>query len=271
MVAVDAHAHLHPCFSVDRFLDRAAASLSSRVDPRGEGGGDATGRGVLFLMEAAGGPTFREMLDRIGAESAHWTVEDVGEEVSAVCVRASGEELTLIRGQQVTSRERLEVLTVGSDASLPHGASFERSLDLAAGSGGVAIVPWGFGKWTGKRGRLVEKVIRGAEGRTVFVGDNGGRLSWSKRPRLLDEAARRGIPNLPGSDPLPFRSQVEAVARAGFLLEGGLERGCPASDVRRSLRTLRRQPETFADGEGLVAFVTSQIAIQLRSRIRGRS
>jgi hypothetical protein len=135
--------------------------------------------------------------------------------------------------------------------------------------GGFAVLPWGFGKWTGRRGRVVADYLRGAD-RRVALGDNGGRLGLAPRPRLFDDAVRAGRVVLPGSDPLPFASQTTNAGRYGCVLEGDLDAAAPARDLIDLLVRLETQPCTYGRLESLSGFLGSQLRMQWRKRRRAR-
>jgi hypothetical protein len=132
----------------------------------------------------------------------------------------------------------------------------------------VPVVPWGFGKWSGSRGRLLAEFLHEPAGRDVLLGDNGGRLALGPTPPLLAMARRRGIPVVPGSDPLPFRSQSERAGRYGFVLTAGGNPDLPARTVVQYLQSRKDQPCPYGRLTSLPAFVISQSRMQWQARFR---
>ena len=165
--------------------------------------------------------------------------------------------------------ERLEVLALGCARELPDGMRLTETVEAVLGEASIPVVPWGFGKWWGGRGRLVSDLLESDTDGRFYLGDNAGRLRFGARPRLFERAAERGIFVLPGSDPLPFARQVAKTGRCGFLMNGGFDPEHPAASIVEWLRANARQPATFGSYESLGNFVRDQLAMQLRKRHAG--
>jgi hypothetical protein len=264
LILADAHVHVHRCFERSGFLDAAVANF--------ERGGVHLGLrdqavGCLFLTEGPGEGFFQEARRSAGPTLwGSWRFERTEEENSLWACRDGTPKLILVAGQQVVTQERLEVLALGLTRELPQGRTMSETLDLATAHQSLAVIPWGFGKWWGSRGRLVRSIVESAQPGSVFLGDNGGRPRLSRRPRLLRLAERRGLLVLPGSDPLPFGFEAGKVGRYGFVIECDPAREKPAAALIRALREARTQPRTFGRRETLLRFCRSQLAIQLRNR-----
>lgn len=246
---VDAHVHIHPCFAVEAFLDGALRSFR-RIAP--------DSLGCLLLAEMAGVRWFRDA----GAREEGWALRRTGDGSSIVALRDTGETLVLVAGRQIVTSERLEVLALGRDADIPDGRSLIETLCDVRKSGALPVLPWGFGKWWGSRGRLVAKVAR-RDGE-LYLGDNGGRPRLAPMPKLLREAPQRGLIVLPGTDPLPFPRHAGRAGSFGFVLEGPLDLSRPAEDLLRRIRPLREQPRTYGTGATLPRFLRDQATLQLR-------
>lgn len=228
---VDAHVHVHSCFSAEALIDGAFRNFRRAASELGH----SEAVGCLMLAEMAGAQVREELVVR-GAE-----------------------RLVVVPGRQIVTRERLEVLALGRDVDIPDGLSLSETLARVRESGALPVLPWGFGKWWGRRGALVEEAIR-SEGE-LYLGDNSGRLRLAGMPRLLREA-RRLV--LPGTDPLPFPDQAGRAGSFGFVLEGPLDLSRPAEDLLRRIRALREQPPTYGRGETLPGFLRNQASLQLR-------
>jgi len=131
------------------------------------------------------------------------------------------------------------------------------------------VLPWGFGKWTGKRGRIVRGILEGEPGRNFFLGDNSGRLALWPAPAEFAIAREKKVKILPGSDPLPYESQVRSIGRFGFVLERAIDRSRPFEEVARLLLDEDEQPKPYGSLERPLAFVRHQIAMQLRKLAAG--
>lgn len=169
-------------------------------------------------------------------------------------------------GRQVVTRENLEVLTLITNHTLPDGRQIEETLDAAGELGAFRVVPWGFGKWTGVRGRRVASVLADYAGSDFALGDNGGRLRFAKRPALFGIAERRRVRILPGSDPLPFRHHQHRAGSYGARLEGVLSETTPGADLFRLMTDPSTPWRRFGARERLLPFLRNQCAMQWRKR-----
>jgi hypothetical protein len=253
---VDAHVHIHACFPLESFFDGALANFRKAARDLDLSG---TATGFLLLTEMAGSHWFRNAQGTVGT----WTFASTEEADSLVARRSTGESLIVVAGRQIVVHERLEVLALGRDTDIPDGLSLDETLRRVRDSGALPVLPWGFGKWSGRRGALVAATLA-RPGGELYLGDNSNRLQLAGRPRLLREAGERGILVLPGTDPLPFASHAGRAGSFGFVLEGALDPLRPAEDLLQRVRALREQPRTYGRGETLPRFLRDQASLQLR-------
>jgi hypothetical protein len=261
---VDGHVHLHDCFEAPVFLDAAAANLTAAARRLGLPGKPA---GCLLLVESQGVDQFARLAGGTAATGA-WRVSPTEEPVSLLAHRPGALPIVLVAGRQIVSRERLEVLAVGTRATFADGRPLDEALAGVMAADAVAVVPWGVGKWQGARGRLIAELLERDRDRPLFVGDNGGRLGLAPRPRLFARAQR---PVLAGSDPLPSPGQVAKVGGYGFVAEVELDAKAPFATLRGYLEGLEASPRTFGRLESLAGFVRSQVAMQVQKRYRPRA
>jgi hypothetical protein len=188
-------------------------------------------------------------------------------EPESLLVRESGHlRLIIIAGRQVVTSEGVEVLGLLSDRPIADGRTLAETVDLLKQHDALPVLPWGFGKWTMRRGAVVARFLR-AHPREIFLGDNGGRLGGGRIPPLLDEARRLGVPILPGSDPLPFPDQQTRAGSFGFVADVVLPEERPAEGLRRWLRGLHGQPPAYGELETLGRFCRNQARMQWRKRM----
>lgn len=260
-VLVDAHVHIHECFACERFFDAAAANFSrARKDLHVEG--DVCG--CLMLTESAGADRFAALADgQLPAGS--WQIAPTDEAVSLVATGPGALPMFVVAGRQIATAERLEVLALGTRDCLPDGAPLRTTLMALAKSDALAVVPWGFGKWTGRRGRYLAELFAEPTDVPVYAGDNGGRPGGFRRPKLLALAERHGKLVLPGTDPLPFPGEITKVGRYGFLAELELDPARPFASLRRWLERQQRSPRRYGRLERLWTFLDRQMWLHYRN------
>lgn len=265
-VLVDGHVHLHDCFDLRIFLDSAAANFRRAAAEIGAAG-DAPG--CLCFVDHGPRSAFRALRARAGAEVCEgWTVRALEEESSVCLTRADGARLLVLAGQQIRTRDGLEVLALATGERFRDGRALEETVDQVLGAGAIAVVPWGFGKWWLNRGRRVARLLERAPA-GLFLGDNAGRPERAWRPRLFDLAAERGVYVLPGTDPLPFRRSAVLPGRYGFVLRGELDSERPAEGLTRILLAMRAQPPIFGRRASVLRFLFDQSMMNLQKRVGG--
>lgn len=257
---VDAHVHVHACFTWRAFLDAAAANFARA---RQRCGVTADSPGCLMLTETAGATSYRALLnDSTLALSVGWRAEPCDDRRSIVLSRGAGETLVIIAGRQIVTVENLEVLALGSTDEFADGRPVGDALRAVVDRGALAVIPWGFGKWTARRGRIVRGLLDSGQDAPFCLGDNGGRARLIPRPRLLVHAEHRGVPVLAGSDPLPLPREVNRAGGYGFLLEDWQATSRPAAAIKARIQALRCSPAVFGELSSLRAVVRSQLHIR---------
>ena len=149
--------------------------------------------------------------------------------------------LLILSGRQVVAKEGLEVLLLGTRMRVPDGRPLAAVMAEGARGGALRVIPWGAGKWLFRRGRLLSDVIATeSAGNGFFLGDGAGRPFFWTSPSHFQEAAKRGLRVLRGTDPLPFPSQVDRAGSFGFRLDGATR--SHRSRRRNQGRTQRSAP-----------------------------
>ena len=275
IACVDAHVHLHSCYDPDDLLQNAYDNLSAVATGRSE----QAGRKAYFLLLAECAPddcfgALRALADRPSASNGasslrlrRWAVAPTEEAISVVA-RQAQRELFIVAGRQVACREGLEVLVLGTTHRFDDGQPIRDVLRQSEALGVPRVIPWGPGKWFFRRGRLLNALVEEFRKPTLFLGDEGGRPVFWGYPQHFTHAARLGVRDLPGTDPLPFPHDVEKVGRMGIKVAIDLDPARPAASLLRALTQVEAPLERFATLEPPLRFVRNQIGMQLRKRLR---
>lgn len=253
---VDAHAHLHDGVSIAAFLGAARANV--RRATRGLPAADL--QAVLCLADYAGAEGFVRLRS---ATADGWT-RDAADAAVLRWRADDGAVLWVVAGRQVVTAERLEVMAIGIASSLADGQPLASTLDQVRAAGGLPVLPWGVGKWFGRRGALVEDASR-RHGAALPLGDNGGRPNcW--RPRPLAQARARGVAVLPGTDPLRLPEDRLRSGSFGLALAGEAPAPLTAGWLQHRLTSPEPGDRGFGRPLGLLAFASRQWRLRTRDR-----
>jgi hypothetical protein len=270
MIYIDAHVHLHDCFHLIPFFDHIEKNIQSRLKYPLESGRIS---GCLFLTEPSNANYFERIrnnglaLTRRGLnEPAGWRVLDTSESVSMLISNELGFRILLIAGQQLQTAEGLEVLAIAPTYRLTEGGPLGQIISEVIEAGALAIIPWGFGKWMGRRGKVLQGILERATPPEFFLGDNSGRPKFMPEPYLFRLAKQNSVRILPGSDPLPFPDEVSRAGSFGLLFKGEINRQKPAGDLKVKLTNPEHEFETFGQLETAARFFKHQVLMQLVKR-----
>jgi hypothetical protein len=260
---VDAHVHIYDVYDLDALFDSAVENFGRAA--RAAGVAELPRESMLLLTETARDHAFDALAS--GERSpARWKIATTAEPAVLRAYLDPQTSIWLVAGRQVATREDLEVLALGTTRRFPDREPIEVSLAASEESAALTALPWGFGKWWGARGGIIERLMRAPRKSAIFLGDNGGRLSMSTRPRLFRVGERSGLKVLPGTDPLPFRGQERRVGSFGMMLPDWDSRGRPLEQLTARLRAAPATPTEFGGLTGIIPFIKLQIAMQMRKR-----
>jgi len=239
-VAIDAHVHLHTVAGAMEALQVATDRLAG-----------ADGQvGVIMLAE-------RESFDVLDAIRPQLVATDEPEALW----HNERRKLLILAGRQIISAEKLEILALATTARLPDGLPAEKIVAEMDAADAVVVLPWGVGKWLGKRGSLVDRLIATSRPGRLLLGDNGGRPGfWPVRQFTS------GLPVLSGSDPLPLPGWPRAIGGLASVIDAHLAPDTPAA----ALKTILRDPTTRIDRTGSLAGPVQFVVDQARLRLAGK-
>lgn len=250
---VDAHVHVHPDFAWPKVLAAATRNFAKA---------GAEGLSAIMLTESVGVDRFADLSAGVDG----WRISETDEAESVIAAPERGEgAVAVISGRQIVSAEGVEVLALGARDRFDDGQPLDAALAAAMSSGALVVLPWGVGKWSGRRGQLVRHALE-LDG--TFLADSGVRVAGSARPALLAEAEARGRPVLAGTDPLPFAGDVDKPGRYGFVLSAALDPLRPKASIAEQVRALLESPPVFGRLEAPMRFFQRQVGMQIRKRLK---
>ncbi len=255
-ILIDAHVHVYPAFDARRLLERAAARFAEH----------SADHKVLALVDLPGINGFQRLRD---AADGPWTVRET-QEPAAMQLQKGALTLTVIDGRQWRTPNGLEVLGLGLhgpqvdlEQALRDDMDLQGLLAEVERLGGIGVLPYGVGKWSGTRGAIIDEAIR-AGAATLVLGDNGNRLNRHE-PEILADARRNNIPILPGTDPLPLPGHVGRVGQMVGRFSAPWQADRPVESLRWAMEQ-RISVEPLGCGSSWPRFVCDQVAMQLRGK-----
>lgn len=261
VILVDAHVHVHASADPAQLLDSAAANfavVAKELDAK-------RWQGVLLLAEMASMDWFDSVSNGKAKQVGNWSLQSsTGEDIS-LNAQQNGQSLTIIAGRQIVTSEKIEVLALGTRKTVPDGQDLSATLAAVRRSGALTVLPWGVGKWLGRRGRLVTDTLRKARELNVFPGDNSGRPGFWPEPAAFGFAVSQGYPVLPGTDPLPLPDEERRVGSMGFWMTGQLAAEAPGAALHRHLLGSEAKPiRAYGPRESVIGFFNNQLALRLK-------
>lgn len=268
LIFVDAHVHLHHCFALQTVLDSALQNFRDHVPNMTT---DLQHQlGVLVINEIGQQNSFAQLRADVSQQQAitldDWTLQVTPEQESLVAQHSTGQQILLIVGRQIVTSEKIEVLSLFSSTTIPEQQSLEKTLLNVHMAGGLAVLPWGFGKWFGKRGKLVNQVIQDRSPTEILIGDNGNRPGFWINPVYLNKAKKKGIKVLPGTDPLPLATEVHRPGSFGFYTQGIIQANRPAACLKQILIDPNASIHPYGSLETPFRFINNQIQFRLQKK-----
>jgi len=271
-IFIDAHVHIYSEFNQEQFF--SAAFDNFLIVAKRE---KLPGKGSYVLAMAEGGDydVFSSLYENaLSPENRPEKQTDPDAiifyktaEPNSLLVCKGEASIFLLAGRQHVSKENIEILSLFSSVRFK-----DKTLSLAdlaqsiAETGGLVVLPWGVGKWFGRRGEVVKRFLAVDHDFPLFIGDNGNRPSCWPTPSLFGYAHEKNILLLSGSDPLSLVSHCDRIATSGTLvLDGKLSTSHPADSLRKQLNQPGNLRE-FGDRLGSVRFVSDQFRMNLLNR-----
>jgi len=271
LLIIDGHVHIHDCFDIPRFFDSA---FSNCLKVARNVGYERSHIPVLLLTEGCRQRFFHRIQEAMKKGNNRIADEQTGsyrvfateEDESLRIQKGDGTFLFLIAGQQIVTEERLEVLALSTVSKIQDELPLGKTIAAVEKEGALPVIPWGFGKWSGRRKRVLMKYFASRQEGVFFLGDNGGRPNFLRFPDFHRKAPGVSLIELPGSDALPFPSELKKVGSFGFTLHEELDLRRPGEALKRNLMKPGVVPTPFGSPEGTSRFVRNQMILRIWKR-----
>lgn len=261
LVLIDSHVHIYDCFDVARLLDSAYRNFTKEALRRGAADSVCC---VLMLTEISRHHWYHSLAGSGGARYRDWRIEHADSGECALVARSKSEaRILIVAGSQVISAEGLEILSLATDSRFEDGLAARTVLERIRSAGGIPVLPWGAGKWLGKRGKVISALVAEDDAGGLFLGDNSGRPGFWPEPEQFREAASAGIRILPGTDPLPIPGEEARVGSFGFAAYGEIS-SRPVEWLKQRIVSDGFDPDCYGSLEHAMRFFRNQLKIRIK-------
>ena len=274
MILVDTHVHIYPCYHLNAFFDAAYDNFVN----------EATRQGVqdfftsfLLLTDLAEEKWFDRLKTYTGADNTAlnnelggWRIKETDEPFSLQLMNSRDKNMYLVAGRQITTLEKLEVLALFSDHGYADGQSIDETIESVRKNDAIPVIPWGAGKWLGKRGALLMQILNKYPANYFLLGDNGGRPRFWPSPKLFKHALSYGTQILPGSDPLPLVNESRRPGSYGCTMTGIISPDTPGNSLKQLIADSEIPKTTYGKRHGLSTVIANQVALRVREELNSR-
>lgn len=266
---IDAHVHIYKCFDLKVFFTKAFENIQ-RAAVEMTHNGDING--ILYLADTRGSNWFNFLFEEVTSKKANieplstfkftTTLEPHSIEVQS----PDHTTMFIIASQQIITAENLEVLALGMKERLPDGLPISEVLEEVQASGALVTLPWGVGKWLGRRGKVIRKIVVSHLNRnfSMFLGDIAGRPWFWPFSSMTNFASSHGYQLLSGTDPLPLATEETRVGAYGSLLKGEISSEHPAESLKQLLQSSAITLQQYGQNENIYRFLRNQILLRLK-------
>ena len=255
MIFIDCHVHFYHIFNLDIFLDSAWKNIKkygekySKYKPYNM---------VLFLAKTQFTVEFNALLDE-NTNSDRWHIIKSRESETLIASH-NNKCIFLIAGQQIVTKENLEILAIGTQENIKSGSKINATIDQIYEIGALPILPWGFGKWTGMRRKEIKKLVGNDH---LFFGDISGH-PFPNRSLLNSLKIEKDIEcSLNGTDPLPMPQDQTRAGKFGVFVNEKLDSCQPWKSIRRYIIANQNKMSYFGKYEPLQTILNRQISLRL--------
>ena len=208
---IDTHVHIYHCYEAEKFLSQAV---------RNSDASDPAANLVLCLTESKGYNFFQELKNKAVSNTsiAGWSIFEVPGQ-PAVVLNKPGQHIIIIAGRQIITKQGLEVIALFDNLQYNDGEETQIIIDKINEDKGIAVLPWGVGKWLGKRGAIITDLLKTNKPDKLAIADISARPSLWPDPEQFRLAKKSGYNCLYGTDPLPLNYDQQRIASAGMVLD----------------------------------------------------
>ncbi len=257
LVLVDFHVHIHDIYNPEKFFNSAFDNFTFFAKKHGFN----FKTGFLFLTEIKGFNYF-EKLSNGNISLTSFDIFFPQEKISLLITNRLNQKIFLISGRQIVTKEKIEILALGTGENFDDGNTLISSFAEIINSGALPKLPWGVGKWLGNRKKILEEFILENSDKKFVLGDNSGRPVFWPKSKLFALAESRNIPVLRGTDPLNIPADETKAGSFGNILHCDIDPDYPGQSVLETVKKMNSSPIPYGRLENPFTFVRNQIQLR---------
>ncbi|MCB0747811.1 MAG: hypothetical protein KDC90_10155 [Ignavibacteriae bacterium] len=263
-ILIDSHVHIHNCYNLEEFFRNTFINFSEYANKIEKG---KEWIGVVCLTEIEGVDYFNLLKDsKSKLDLSNYKIQTTSEENSIIVSNKREQKIIVIAGKQIIANDGIEILALGTANNFSEGRSIKDTVDEINNVNAIAVLPWGVGKWLGKRKEIIKNFIEVNKTPKFFLGDNSGRPSFWSESEIFKLGRSLNHFVLPGTDALAISSEVNKTGTYGLYLNSELNLNEPTKDLFQQILNLKTQPQAFGKLETPVKFFKNQITMQINKR-----
>lgn len=260
LILIDTHSHFHNKFEADIFFNCAWNNFARVFMDKGSDKNPGNGVFILLLLFQSG-VNISKRLTEILINSHEWQIQGETGDSFFKLESNQGKVLFIAGGYQLISREKIELLQLFPVEFASENIPAAEMADSLIKNDQIVIIPWGFGKWTGKRGKIVKKIF---ENKQVLAADTLNRGTLWPYPKLLKFAQARNHNILIGTDPLPLKSEVHKTGLSGIYLFDEFDFENPAAYLKKIFKKKPPVYKIYSKNISMFRFIFVQVYMQIR-------
>ena len=256
---IDAHVHIYPGYD----WEKAVTNLLSNLPGAGSPDHPLI---IGMLAESKAHRFYKDVMEKPDSFTGRPIELTPGPDTGSIAIRVQGLlKGYFMAGRQIVTREKLEILALGVDVSVPDGLTANETLDSIRSASAIPVLSWSPGKWFGHRGKIIQTLITTSTPDRFMIGDTAMRPGLWPLPCLMELALKKGFQVIGGSDPLPLPGEERRVGTYGISTLAAFDPNKPGSIIRQLLRQQENHFTLIGKRSALLPFLSRWVRNQLRN------
>lgn len=232
-LVADTHVHIYPFYDLKLAFDSAITNLNKLIAKKNLPLSEAF---KALLLTERGDCNFYQQLKqkKIQLPTEYSCDYDQISELILV-TRRDGEKIAIFPGQQIATKERLEVLALLTPQQFLDGLTLEDTIKNVKAAHGLAVLNWGLGKWLPPRANAIYKAATNGNNHPLCLGDSALRPWFWHEPLFSKLNRLYALPILAGTDPLYFKGEEQLIGSYGVISNTSINLANISSSIKEIL------------------------------------